>query len=108
MASRKPHILVIRLSAMGDVAMTVPVILTLLSQHENIKISVLTKPFFGKLFEDIPEVNIVEAQVSSHHKGLLGLYKLSQQLSDLNLTAVADLHNVLRSKLIKAEGRRKH
>ncbi len=36
------HVLIIRLSAMGDVAMTVPVIRALLQQHSNIKITVVS------------------------------------------------------------------
>jgi len=101
MPSGKPHILVIRLSALGDVAMTIPVILMLLSQHKNIKISVLTKPFFAKLFEDIPNVSIIEAEVKTKYKGVKGLYSLSQELANHEFTAVADLHNVLRSKVLR-------
>ena len=36
------HILVIRLSAMGDVAMSVPVIRALTDQHPNCKVTVLS------------------------------------------------------------------
>lgn len=41
------HILVIRLSAMGDVAMTVPVIQALTDQHPHLKITVLTRAFLN-------------------------------------------------------------
>lgn len=101
MSSDKHHILVIRLSALGDVAMTIPVILTLLSQNKNLKISVLTKPFFAQLFEDISNVNVIKAHVKTRHKGLKGLYSLSKELTNQNFTAVADLHNVLRSKVLR-------
>ncbi|MGE5943589.1 MAG: glycosyltransferase family 9 protein, partial [Flavobacteriales bacterium] len=40
--SNAKHILVIRLSAMGDVAMTVPVLRALIEQHPQLKITVLT------------------------------------------------------------------
>lgn len=101
MSSKDHHILVIRLSALGDVAMTIPVILTLLSQHQNLKISILTKPFYSLLFEDIPGVNIITAQVETKHKGIKGLYSLSKELSNQNFKAVVDLHNVLRSKVLR-------
>lgn len=39
------HILVIRFSAMGDVAMTVPVIQSLAKQYPKVRITVLSRPF---------------------------------------------------------------
>ena len=47
--SKHKHLLVIRLSAMGDVAMTVPVIRAFVEQHPNITITVLSKPFLKPL-----------------------------------------------------------
>jgi ADP-heptose:LPS heptosyltransferase len=101
MPPNKHHILVIRLSALGDVAMTIPVILTLLSQNKNLKITVLTKPFYSSLFEDIPNLNVIKAKVETKHKGLSGLYNLSNELANHQFTAVADLHDVLRTKVLR-------
>lgn len=95
------HILVIRLSAMGDVAMTVPVLRALTHQYSELKITVLTKAFFAPFFEDIPNVSILNADVKEKHKGIFGLYKLSKEIRDLHIDAVADLHNVLRSNVLK-------
>ena len=94
------HILVIRLSAMGDVAMTVPVLRALTLQYPNLKITVLTKAFFKPFFQKIPNVTVCTAEVNTKHKGLFGLYKLSRELKKLHIDAVADLHNVLRSKIL--------
>ncbi|MFC4722909.1 glycosyltransferase family 9 protein [Geojedonia litorea] len=96
------HILVIRLSAMGDVAMTVPVIRALMNKHPNVKVTVLTRPFFAPMFRDITNTTVYAANVKNEHKGILGLYKLSKQLKRLNFDAIADLHNVLRSKLLRS------
>lgn len=95
------HILVIRLSAMGDVAMTVPVIKTLLNQHPNTKITFVSKGFLKPLFNDIENVNFYPVDVNGIHKGVTGIYKLHQELSRLNIDYVADLHNVLRSKMLR-------
>lgn len=100
MSSHSKHILTIRLSAMGDVAMAVPVINTLLKVHPDLTVTVLTKPQFKVLFDFIPKVNVICAEVKTKHKGLNGLYALSRELKSLSLTEVADLHNVLRSKII--------
>ena len=35
------------------------------------------------------------------HKGFLGLLKLYKELKEINFTAIADLHNVLRSNVLK-------
>lgn len=95
------HIAVIRLSAMGDVAMTVPVIRALVEQNTNVKITVVSRPFFKPFFDGIPNVDFFAVDVKERHKGFLGLLKLYADLQQLNIDAVADLHNVLRSQIIR-------
>ncbi|NRD18512.1 glycosyltransferase family 9 protein [Winogradskyella eckloniae] len=86
---------------MGDVAMTVPVLRALTAQHPELKITVVTRAFFKPFFQDLENVTVFEADLKGKHKGVLGLYKLSKTLKALNFDAVADLHNVLRSKILK-------
>ena len=95
------HILVIRFSAMGDVAMTVPVLRALIAQYPDLKITVVTRAFFIPFFQDLKNVEVYSADLKGKHKGVLGLYKLSKELRKLQFDAVADLHNVLRSKILK-------
>lgn len=95
------HIAVIRLSAMGDVAMTVPVIRALVEQNTNVKITVVSRPFFKPFFDGIPNVEFFAVDVKKRHKGFFGLLKLYADLQQLNIDAVADLHNVLRSQIIR-------
>lgn len=94
------NILVIRLSAMGDVAMTVPLLRALVAQYPNVKVTVLSKAFFKPFFDGIPNVNFYAADVTGRHKGFFGLLKLYRELRALHIDAVADLHNVLRSKIV--------
>lgn len=102
MPKQPKHILVIRLSAMGDVAMTVPVLRALTQQHPEVIITVLTRTFFKPFFRDLNNVSVFEADVKGSHKGVFGLYKLAKQLNKSNhFYAIADLHNVLRSKILK-------
>lgn len=101
MPKPKYHILVIRLSAMGDVAMVVPVLRAFLQKYPEVKITVLTREFFTPFFRDLPEVDVFAADVKGKHKGLLGLWKLSKELKTLKINAIADLHNVLRSNILK-------
>ena len=86
---------------MGDVAMAVPVIRALTEKYPECKITVLSKPFFKPLFDEIPQVSFFAAQVNTKHKGILGLFKLYRELKKENITHVADFHNVLRSKILR-------
>ncbi|MBA6313770.1 glycosyltransferase family 9 protein [Cellulophaga baltica] len=95
------HILVIRLSAMGDVAMTVPVLLAVQEQYPELKISILTRAFFKPMFSQLSNVSIIEADVKGKHKGMIGLYRLHKELKALEIDAIADLHNVLRSNILR-------
>ena len=95
------HLLVIRLSAMGDVAMSVPVIKALLNQYPDIQVTILTKSFFTPLFSKLANVNVHVAEVKGRHKGIYGLFRLYKELKSKNIDAVADLHNVLRTNLLK-------
>ncbi|WP_396198692.1 glycosyltransferase family 9 protein [Flavobacterium sp.] len=95
------HILVIRLSAMGDVAMTVPVLRAFSLQYPNVKITVVSRPFFKPFFDDIENITFFPIDLNERHKGFLGLLRLFSDLRKLNIAAVADLHNVLRSKIIR-------
>ena len=95
------HILVIRLSAMGDVAMTVPVLKAFSLQYPEVKITVVSRPFFKPFFDDIENVTFFGIDLKERHKGFAGLLRLFSDLRKLNIDAVADLHNVLRSKVVR-------
>ncbi|WP_369858602.1 glycosyltransferase family 9 protein [Aquimarina sp. I32.4] len=95
------NILVIRLSAMGDVAMTIPVLRVFRATYPDVKLTVLTRKFFAPLFSDIDNLEVYHADVDKKHKGILGLTRLSNELKKQKITAVADLHNVLRSNILK-------
>lgn len=97
----KKHILVIRISALGDVAMTVPVLRVLLATYPDLRITILSKGFHRPLFGGLDRCDFLEADVYGKHKGF-GLLQLAKQAKQLQIDAVADLHNVLRSKFIRS------
>ena len=94
------HILAIRLSAMGDVAMMVPVLLALKKQYPKVKITILTKPHFEPIFDSMEGVSVIPAEVNSRHKGILGLWKLYRELGVFSFSHIADLHNSIRSGIL--------
>ncbi len=79
--------------------MTVPVISVLRSSHPNVKITVLTTKFFSTLYNQIPDINFL--YFKSKHKTFTGLFKLSREISKIKPDYVIDLHNVLRTKLLR-------
>lgn len=96
------HLLVIRFSALGDVAMTVPVIWALARQYPEVRITVLSRPFARSFFENLaPNVNFMSADLKSEYHGVKGLNALYRRLTAKQFTAVADLHNVLRSGYLR-------
>ena len=86
---------------MGDVAMTVPVLRALVLQHPETKITVVSRPSFQAFFADIPNVNFFGVDLNQRHKGFFGLLRLFFDLRKLDIDLVADLHNVLRSKVVR-------
>lgn len=101
MSQKVKHIAVIRLSAMGDVAMTVPVIRAFIEQYPKVKITMVSRPFFKPFFSGIPNLTFFEIDLKIRHKGFFGLLRLFSDLKQLEIDAVADLHNVLRSQIIR-------
>lgn len=96
------HILIIRFSALGDVAMTVPVIASLATQYPKLRISVVSRPMARPFFRNLgPNVDFMAADVGKEYKGLRGLNKLYRRLVAKHPTAVADLHDVLRTKYLR-------
>ena len=86
---------------MGDVAMTVPVLRALVLQYPDVKITVVSRPFFQPFFDGIENVSFFGVDLNHRHKGFIGLLRLFSDLRKLNIDAVADLHNVLRSKIVR-------
>ncbi len=100
---KKEHILIIRFSALGDVAMAVPVVYSLAKAYPDVRITVLSRGFARALFEDLaPNVNFMEADTKREYKGMRGLNALYRRLTAKNFTAVADFHSVLRSEYLRA------
>ena len=86
---------------MGDVAMIVPVLRALVLHYPEVKITVVSRPFFQPFFDGIPNVNFFGVDLNKRHKGFIGLVRLFSDLRKLKIDVVADLHNVLRSKVVR-------
>ncbi len=98
------HILVIRFSAFGDVAMTIPVLWTVARQYPQHRFTVLSRESMRPLFLNMPE-NVdfrgVNLKTESY-KGPWGMVRLFRELCrEQHFDMVADLHDVLRTKILR-------
>ena len=94
-------ILVLRLSALGDVAMTVPVIDSLARQYPGVEVTVLSTPFVAPLFARMPANVRLQGVDLGKYRGIGGLFRLFRRLRKERYDAVADLHDVLRTKVLR-------
>ena len=99
---KRVHILVIRLSAMGDVAMLAPVLKVLTTTYPDLKVTLLTRKFYAPIFKGIENIEIYEADVNGAHSGVFGLSCLAKDLRDHGVDVVADVHDVLRTNVLKS------
>ncbi|NAY91629.1 ADP-heptose--LPS heptosyltransferase RfaF [Muricauda sp. JGD-17] len=81
--------------------MTVPIIRCLTDKYPEIHLTVLTKKSFLPIFLGMERVTVFTADIHKAHKGFVGLWRLYKALKGLHFDAVADLHNVLRSNVLK-------
>lgn len=96
------HILIIRFSAIGDVAMLVPVVYSLAMQYPDVRITVLSRPFARCFFENLaPNVSFMSADLKTEYKGIKGLNALYRRLVAKHFTHIADMHGVLRSHYLR-------
>ena len=98
------NVLVIRLSVLGNVAMTIPVLYPLCKANPDTRFIMLTKRWPASMFHDRPaNLKVVDFDVKENHSGLFGLLKLASRLHKLyDIDAVADLHNVSGTWIIDA------
>ena len=98
-------LLVIRFSALGDIAMTVPVVHDLAVQYPELDITMLSREMARPLFERMPEnVHFIAADLKGRHRGLMGLCRLWRDAHLNEFDYIADFHDVLRTHWLRAEG----
>lgn len=95
-------ILALRFSALGDAAMTIPVMRQVLAENPAVNIVFVSNKNWGALCKDIPRLTFFPADLKGRHKGVPGLYRLFREIRKQHrIHAVADLHQVLRSKIVR-------
>jgi len=102
MQADKYRILVIRLSSLGDIILTTPVLDALKENYGNSEISFLTKQQYQGLLESDPRIDsVIYFEPEGKDKGVSGLLRLTGSLKREKFDLIVDLHSNLRSFLIR-------
>ena len=92
----------LRFSAMGDVALLVPVIRSVVRMHPNVEVTVVTRPRFAPFFYDIERVKVFPADVDNTYNGLFGMRELFRTLiRKASYDVVIDMHDHVRTKILR-------
>jgi ADP-heptose:LPS heptosyltransferase len=95
-------ILVLRFSAMGDVVLIVPVLRSLVAAHQNIQVTVVTRPRFASFFQGIDRVIVFEADVDEKFAGFFGVRQLFRALFlTKDFDVIIDLHDHIRTIVLR-------
>jgi len=89
--------LIIRLSAMGDVAMLIPLLYAVARANEQHEFILLTQPFFTELLLDAPD-NVEGMAIDirrGEERSFLGLLRYARRLRHEHFDAVLDLRAAL-------------
>ena len=92
------HLLVLRFSAIGDVALTLPVLRGLLIINPELRITLVSNEMFRSYFRNVDRLNLFPVDFKNKYQGIRGLVTLYRELSKIDdFDYVIDLHGVLRS-----------
>ncbi|MDB2648155.1 glycosyltransferase family 9 protein [Flavobacteriaceae bacterium] len=94
------HLLILRFSSMGDVAMMIPSLRCLTKDYPDLNITIVTNGFYKPFFTEFKNINFFATDFKNSHKGLKGLFKLYKELKSLKPTHIADLHSVIRTHFL--------
>ncbi len=90
--------LVIRFSAIGDVAMSVHAVRALRKTYPDLAITVATRERQAGFFSGIPDIDFI---FLPKEKGFKGLRILLKRIKAGRFDYIADIHNTLRGKIIR-------
>jgi len=108
-SDRPRGVLITRFSALGDVAMTIPVVYPVCRANADVRFVLVTQPWPAGVFQNCPSnLTVLPIDVHEQYSGVAGMWRLASELKrDYPIDAVADLHSVIRSWAIDARMRLK-
>lgn len=94
------HLLILRTSAMGDVAMLPHAVRALKEACPQMKVTVATRPLFRPFFAGL-DVDFLDVDTKGSEHSLAGMWRLAHKAREMGVDAVADVHGVMRSEAFR-------
>lgn len=106
-ADREDVIVAVRFSALGDVALTLPVLYDICRNNPSQRFVMLTKQAVTGLFVNPPaNLEVIGVDLVNDYRGATGMMRLMASLRRrFHIVAFADLHSVLRTRLLSMMAR---
>ena len=94
------RVLITCFSSISNVAAIVPQLYGLVNDYPQHEFVVLSRSFLKPLFDKLPRVTFVGADIRGEHKTIVGVYRLFKQLKAMRPDVVLDMQRSWRTKLI--------
>ncbi len=91
---------VLRLSSMGDVLLTLPVLKGIIDSNPDVQLVFVTRKRFASYFKGITRLILIEFEPDGRHKGLKGIFTLFKDIRSHEFISVVDLHGILRTWIL--------
>lgn len=85
---------------MGDVLLTIPVLLGVLNKDQDLQLVFVTRKKFIPYFDGIDRLITIPFDPEGPHKGLAGLFRLFGEIRRHPFNQVVDLHGILRTWIL--------
>lgn len=94
------HLLVLRFSSLGDVALSVPVVHGVLNANPDVQITYVSNKLHAPLFQEIDRLHFHGLDLEEY-AGPVGLFRLYRELRKMeSWEVIIDLHSVLRTWIL--------
>ena len=106
-APKKRTVLVTRFSALGDVAMAIPVVYGVCRANPEVDFVMVTAAPLKAMFINAPaNLTVVQADIHGVYAGPRGIVRLTRELiATYGATDLADIHDVIRTSLMRLTSR---
>lgn len=94
------RVLITCFSSISNVAAIVPQLYGLVNDYPEHEFIVLSRSFLNPLFNKLPRVTFVGADIRGKHRTIIGVYQLFKQLKAMKPDVVLDMQRSWRTKLI--------
>ncbi len=96
------NVLIARFSAIGDVAMTVPVIYSACRAYPDVRFILVTRQSMVGIFINAPKnLEVLGIDIKTEYTGVGGMYRVVKEVvNKYHIDAFIDLHDVIRTRMM--------